>query len=99
MVYYHANINSSSAGAFKINMIIRIIIIIMVILIMIIMKIRKILITMILIMIIPGAYHYHANINCSNAGAATGANDPDTCKLIGDHQDIDDYDEDGDDGL
>jgi len=34
-----------------------------------------------------GAYHYHANINCSSAGAATGANDPDTCKLIGYYQD------------
>ena len=30
-----------------------------------------------------GAYHYHANINCTNAGAATGANDPDKCLLIG----------------
>jgi len=30
-----------------------------------------------------GSYHYHANINCSSAGAATGAADPDTCKLIG----------------
>ena len=30
-----------------------------------------------------GAYHYHANINCTNAGAATGANDPDKCVLIG----------------
>ena len=33
-----------------------------------------------------GQYHYHANINCTNAGAATGANDPDTCKLIGENQ-------------
>merc|ERR1719244_265088 len=30
-----------------------------------------------------GAYHYHANINCTSAGAATGANDPDTCLHIG----------------
>jgi len=34
-----------------------------------------------------GAYHYHANINCTSAGSATGANDPDTCKLIGYYQD------------
>jgi len=34
-----------------------------------------------------GAYHYHANINCTNAGSATGANDPDTCKLIGYYKD------------
>merc|ERR1719150_1878525 len=34
-----------------------------------------------------GSYHYHANINCSSAGAATGANDPETCKLIGYYQD------------
>ena len=32
----------------------------------------------------PGAYHYHANINCTDAGAATGANDSDECVLIGD---------------
>ena len=32
-----------------------------------------------------GQYHYHGNINCTDAGAATGANDPDTCKLIGEH--------------
>jgi len=30
-----------------------------------------------------GAYHYHANINCTSAGAATGANDPDKCVKIG----------------
>jgi len=30
-----------------------------------------------------GAYHYHANINCTDAGAATGANDPDECVHIG----------------
>ena len=30
-----------------------------------------------------GSYHYHANINCTSAGAATGANDPDKCLLIG----------------
>jgi len=30
-----------------------------------------------------GKYHYHANLNCSDAGSATGANDPDTCLLIG----------------
>lgn len=30
-----------------------------------------------------GQYHYHANINCTDAGSATGANDPDVCKLIG----------------
>jgi len=34
-----------------------------------------------------GAYHYHANINCTSAGAATGASDPDTCKLIGYYRD------------
>merc|ERR1712126_329532 len=34
-----------------------------------------------------GQYHYHGNINCTNAGAATGANDPDTCKLIGYYRD------------
>ena len=34
-----------------------------------------------------GRYHYHANINCSDAGAATGANDPDQCLLIGYYQD------------
>jgi len=28
-------------------------------------------------------YHYHANINCTNAGSATGANDPNTCLHIG----------------
>lgn len=33
-----------------------------------------------------GQYHYHANINCTDAGAATGANNPDTCKLIGENQ-------------
>ena len=32
-----------------------------------------------------GQYHYHGNINCTDAGAATGANNPDTCKLIGEH--------------
>ena len=31
-----------------------------------------------------GQYHYHANINCTDAGAATGANDSDECILIGD---------------
>jgi len=30
-----------------------------------------------------GAYHYHANINCTNAGAASGSTNPDTCLLIG----------------
>jgi len=30
-----------------------------------------------------GAYHYHANINCTDAGAATGANEPDQCVHIG----------------
>ena len=30
-----------------------------------------------------GAYHYHANINCTDAGAATGANDADECIHIG----------------
>jgi len=34
-----------------------------------------------------GQYHYHANINCTDAGAATGANNPDTCKLIGYYRD------------
>ena len=36
----------------------------------------------------PGAYHYHANINCTDAGAATGANDSDECVLIGDLMDL-----------
>jgi len=30
-----------------------------------------------------GSYHYHANINCTNAGAATGANNPKLCVLVG----------------
>jgi len=30
-----------------------------------------------------GVYHYHANINCTDAGSATGANDPDECIHIG----------------
>ena len=30
-----------------------------------------------------GSYHYHANLNCTEAGSATGASDPDICKLIG----------------
>jgi len=30
-----------------------------------------------------GIYHYHGNLNCSNAGSATGANDPDQCVLLG----------------
>jgi len=34
-----------------------------------------------------GRYHYHANLNCTNAGSATGANDPDQCLLIGYYQD------------
>ena len=34
-----------------------------------------------------GKYHYHANINCTQAGAATGANDPDQCVLIGYYND------------
>merc|ERR1719291_490641 len=34
-----------------------------------------------------GSYHYHANINCTDAGSATGAVDPDTCKLIGFYRD------------
>merc|ERR1712213_225408 len=34
-----------------------------------------------------GAYHYHANINCTDAGAATGANDSDECVLIGYYRD------------
>jgi len=34
-----------------------------------------------------GSYHYHANINCTDAGSATGAVDPDTCKLIGYYRD------------
>ena len=28
-------------------------------------------------------YHYHANINCTSAGSATGANDASACTLIG----------------
>ena len=34
-----------------------------------------------------GQYHYHANINCTQAGAASGANDPDQCVLIGYYND------------
>ena len=34
-----------------------------------------------------GTYHYHANINCTDAGAATGANNPDTCLKIGYYRD------------
>jgi len=30
-----------------------------------------------------GVYHYHANINCTDAGSATGANDEDLCVFIG----------------
>ena len=28
-------------------------------------------------------YHYHGNINCTDAGSATGANDADECLLVG----------------
>ena len=34
-----------------------------------------------------GTYHYHGNINCTDAGAATGANDPDKCVMIGYYRD------------
>merc|ERR1712055_251616 len=34
-----------------------------------------------------GVYHYHANINCTDAGSATGANDPDQCVHIGYYRD------------
>merc|ERR1719228_2052589 len=34
-----------------------------------------------------GTYHYHANINCTDAGSATGANDPDQCVHIGYYRD------------
>lgn len=34
-----------------------------------------------------GTYHYHANINCTDAGAASGANDADTCLKIGYYRD------------
>jgi len=34
-----------------------------------------------------GQYHYHGNINCTDAGAASGANNADTCKLIGYYRD------------
>jgi len=34
-----------------------------------------------------GTYHYHANINCTDAGAATGANNPDECVHIGYYND------------
>merc|ERR1711910_301245 len=30
-----------------------------------------------------GIYHYHGNLNCSDAGSATGANNPDQCVLLG----------------
>ena len=35
----------------------------------------------------PGQYHYHANINCTQAGAATGAADPSQCVLLGYYRD------------
>ena len=34
-----------------------------------------------------GKYHYHGNINCTQAGAATGAIDPDQCVLVGYYND------------
>ena len=34
-----------------------------------------------------GSYHYHANIACTEAGAATGANNPDSCVQIGYYSD------------
>jgi len=34
-----------------------------------------------------GQYHYHGNLNCSDAGAATGAADPTKCLLIGYYRD------------
>lgn len=34
-----------------------------------------------------GTYHYHANINCTDAGAASGANDANTCLKIGYYRD------------
>jgi len=34
-----------------------------------------------------GVYHYHANINCTDAGSATGANNPDSCVQIGYYRD------------
>merc|ERR1712215_358240 len=34
-----------------------------------------------------GRHHYHGNLNCTNAGAATGAGDPDTCLLLGYYRD------------
>jgi len=34
-----------------------------------------------------GTYHYHANINCTDAGAASGAIDADTCLKIGYYRD------------
>jgi len=34
-----------------------------------------------------GIYHYHANINCTDAGSASGANDPDECVHIGYYND------------
>jgi hypothetical protein len=32
---------------------------------------------------IAGRYHYHGSPNCSDAGSATGGNDPSQCKHIG----------------
>merc|ERR550525_1870460 len=29
-----------------------------------------------------GIYHYHGNLNCTDAGSATGANDPNQCVLL-----------------
>jgi len=34
-----------------------------------------------------GQYHYHGNLNCTDAGAATGANDASKCLLIGYYRD------------
>lgn len=34
-----------------------------------------------------GTYHYHANINCTDSGSASGANDPDECVHIGYYND------------
>jgi len=34
-----------------------------------------------------GQYHYHGNLNCTNAGSANGASDPTKCLLIGYYRD------------
>jgi hypothetical protein len=39
-----------------------------------------------MLLVQSSSYHYHANINCTNAGSATGANNASVCLLIGYYQ-------------